>query len=619
MKRRFALVTGYTFHARALARLMNARSKRWRLRQVDMTMRGLPDALAWLPFADAVVSIGGPGLNPGLDVAARTLAKPVYIIWAGSDVSSALADHAGTAAVAARGYVHGAVAPWLVRELRDVAIEAHPVKIAAIPAGTDIVPFPAAFTVLTYLPEPRRPFYGSERVYALARRFPSVTFRAIGNGAPDRIAPPNVHFSGHHTDVSAAIDGSTVLVRLADHDGYSVMVNEALARGRHVIWTHAVPGVQCVRDDDEAARVVDALLAKHQAGTLPINLAGVQFVRAAYSSDAVVSSIEDFLHLQAPQRRRPAQHRIVVSGAPRPAAQTCELVRATQTAWSAELLETSSRVRMLAAMFTLASSDLWYTIAAPAEPRPLQIIATLLRKRRVMHWTAEDVRQLHADPKLLERLRSPDVRHLGTSSSAVRALREVGIEARGVPLPVRLPPIGQPALPEVFTLLLDLPSTRDEAASRAWFARLVDAFAGEPIRFLILDGRRLYDGAAPCVEFVESRLDLRAVYERSTAVISGAGSEDTAARAIEALAAGRYVIGTQPVADDLPIAHNVELERAVRELFDLHRENRLPLNAAGAAFVKREYAADAIVGKLAAIWDEAAPRYRFRRAPSLPT
>ncbi|MFN2461960.1 MAG: hypothetical protein ABR591_14985, partial [Candidatus Velthaea sp.] len=78
-------------------------------------------------------------------------------------------------------------------------------------------------TIITYLPEPRRDFYGRERIIAIAQHFPDVPIIVTGAGAPDEGAPSNMRYVGQ-ADVGPLIDRATVLVRLCDHDGMATMV-----------------------------------------------------------------------------------------------------------------------------------------------------------------------------------------------------------------------------------------------------------------------------------------------------------------------------------------------------------------------------------------------------------
>ena len=194
-----------------------------------------------------------------------------------------------------RDFINFADAPWLAEELDSIGIPARYRALTAVPVAESVAPLPTRFRVLTYLPAPRRRFYGEKRVYALAVSMPAIEFLVIGNGEPDPAAPPNVRFCGHVQDAGELIDAATILVRLPEHDGTSLMVLEALARGRYVLWTHKFPGVHAVADDAAALHGLQELYRAHLEGSLRANLAGPPFVRGNFAPATVALRFQDEL------------------------------------------------------------------------------------------------------------------------------------------------------------------------------------------------------------------------------------------------------------------------------------------------------------------------------------
>ena len=87
---------------------------------------------------------------------------------------------------------------------------------------------PPNFTVLPYLPAPRREFYGQRHIWEAATALPDVRFLAVGRGERERNAPPNVQYLRQVGDMDTWIDASSVLLRITPHDGLSLGVVEAL-------------------------------------------------------------------------------------------------------------------------------------------------------------------------------------------------------------------------------------------------------------------------------------------------------------------------------------------------------------------------------------------------------
>lgn len=286
---RKAVVVGYPFHAERLARVVNETARGWRFCTFSSSRSGTLRAFYGLRDAQALISVGGPGPSVHLCKAARTRRIPIVVIWVGSDVTSAAAR---LPEIPVRDFINFADAPWLAQELDSIGIPARYRALTAVPVGKSVAPLPTRFRVLTYLPVPRRRFYGETRIYALAHAMPAVEFLVIGNGEPDTAAPPNVKFFGHVRDVGELIDASTVLVRLPEHDGTSLMVLEALARARHVLWTHEFPGVRAVADDEAALQSLRALYYAHREGSLRANLDGPPFVRGNFSPATVAARFQ---------------------------------------------------------------------------------------------------------------------------------------------------------------------------------------------------------------------------------------------------------------------------------------------------------------------------------------
>jgi hypothetical protein len=76
-KRRKAVVIGFDYYARYLARLINERSLNWRLRAFPASRLGVLRALWSLRTANALISFGGPGPSVALVEAARMRHIPV--------------------------------------------------------------------------------------------------------------------------------------------------------------------------------------------------------------------------------------------------------------------------------------------------------------------------------------------------------------------------------------------------------------------------------------------------------------------------------------------------------------------------------------------------------------
>jgi hypothetical protein len=194
--------------------------------------------------------------------------RPV-LHWIGSDTlywramlhSAASASPRARASLALRrnilrSAVHLAGAPWLAREVEALGFSVEFVPVPALLPAWDPPALPKRPTFLVYLPEGREAFYGWQLVVEAAASFPAGRFLVLKH-RPIAHAPANVEFLGNieFSKMPSLFAASTALLRLPEHDGMSLMVLEALAFGRYVIWNYPFEGcIHCPREA-EALRV----------------------------------------------------------------------------------------------------------------------------------------------------------------------------------------------------------------------------------------------------------------------------------------------------------------------------------------------------------------------------
>ncbi len=604
---RHAIVVGFDYHAKYLARVLNDHSKRWGLRAFPSTRRGILGALWALRRCDILISFGGPGPSVVLAEAAHAASIPILVVWAGSDVTIAAQNPFDLAITKRHGYDNVAVAPWLVDELNEIGIKAKTLAVGAVDAVETIAPLPKDFRVLTYLPEPRRAFYGEKRVYDLARRLPGARFTVLGPGSADRNAPDNVTFAGHVKDVPARIDASTALLRLTDHDGASVLVLETLARGRHVVWTHGYPGVRVATDTDQAFAALSDFYEAHDKRTLEPNFTGVTFVQQNFSPKDVANKFEE--HLDSLFDSRPAHrngHRdrkVAISGLGLFSAEVARHVETRGGQWKPAILSTNSRVEVLASLFTLLRSDLWYSIGSPVTDRWVYLFARLLRKPRVIHWVGSDIEYFRNKKELHKQLRNGAIKHLTEVTWTAEELRDLGLSSEIVPLPLRHYSGAIKPLPKRFTILLYLPKSRPEFYGKREYERMLRHFASEKIRVFVVGGGKLEAPVGVEVHNLGWRDDLRAIFEDITVLIRLTPRDGLSLMVLEALSFGRYVMWSKPFPHSIHVRTRSDLIDSLQTLLDRHRAGVLEPQLDAAEMIRTEYSSELVVDKIVAAWE----------------
>lgn len=216
---------------------------------------------------------------------AALLRKPIVCHWSGSDVIRVLGER-GFRGRRHRRLLRKRVArflldsptlgaelePWL--GFRPQTVRLLPLSVAAEP-----VALPPQFTVLSYWPSDRYEFYGGPILLKLARRFAGLEFVIVADQVPNRDEwPSNVRFRGISGSLADLWPQVSCLVRIPKHDSLGAMVLEALARGRHVIYSQEFPHCRRASTFEEAAAAIEEL-----AGGAGVNSAGAEYVRENYN------------------------------------------------------------------------------------------------------------------------------------------------------------------------------------------------------------------------------------------------------------------------------------------------------------------------------------------------
>ncbi|GAC1684447.1 MAG: hypothetical protein PVS2B2_23460 [Candidatus Acidiferrum sp.] len=229
-----------------------------------------------------------------LSMARRLGKQKLVMFWCGSDVLEARADYeAGKMEPWIAEKVHWAGSPWLAEEVRAMGLECEYVPSTWVPAVRRPIELPKNFSVLAYLPDAERVnLYGIDQVIAAARQMPNVEFTIVGLRPGQTLSVPgNVRLQGRVSEMTSFYRDATVIWRPARHDGLSFMALEALAHGRHVIWSYPFPGAYLAREIDPARMELERLLELHHAKKLEINWVGAEHVARDYCADKIRMNI----------------------------------------------------------------------------------------------------------------------------------------------------------------------------------------------------------------------------------------------------------------------------------------------------------------------------------------
>ncbi|MFN2448951.1 MAG: hypothetical protein ABR508_04040 [Candidatus Baltobacteraceae bacterium] len=615
MSTKRAVVVGFDYYAKFLADLMNTETPDWRVRAYDGSRVGTLRAVLALRTADALISFGGPAPNAALIEAARRRNIPVFVVWAGSDVLKAQEDPFGLEVIKQEEFIHLSDARWLVDELRLLGISGEYLPLTAIRRGSDVKPFPSEFRVLTYLPEPRRNFYGAELVYHVARAMPDVPFTVVGAGGRDQRAPENVHFVGMVNDMENRIDAATVLLRLPEHDGKSMLVLEALSRARHVVWNYEFPGVQTAKTEAAVLVALANLRRLHESSALRLNHEGREFVLRDFERGPIALRFARRLDEGANQWRARAvraRRSVAISGLGLFCAEVVEYGKLYAPQWNARVLRTASRLDVLTSIWTLAGCDVWYSIGGPTADRWLWTAARLMRKPRVVHWVGSDIASASENASLREMLSGTDTTHLAEVDWTAQQLSDLGFRPQIAPLPPRHSAGVPGSMPEAFTVMLYVPRTRSDFYGRAEFERLAYVLKDKPVRYVIVGGGDIAMPKGVDAENLGWRDSLTDVYERVSLLIRLTPRDGLSLMVLEALSFGRRVFWTQRFPYTQVVNGFEEMKSSIESLLDLHLRGELRPNIEASQMVANQYSPRKCIVRIAAAWEQTAEQPRAR-------
>jgi len=220
--------------------------------------------------------------------------KNVVMLWSGSDVFFAQKEFAaGRMEPWIASKTHWAVSPWIAEEVRALGLPCEFVQASFVDLAAQVVPLPEKFSVLSYLPNKEKSMlYGWDQIQEVARALPTVEFNVIGLAKGETMdAPPNVTLRGWAEDLTPHLQRATLLWRPVQHDGLSFMVLEALAQGRHVLYSYPFPGCIEVKRAVAAQRELERLLALHRSQVLPTNDAGIRSIAKDFTPAVVRATL----------------------------------------------------------------------------------------------------------------------------------------------------------------------------------------------------------------------------------------------------------------------------------------------------------------------------------------
>jgi len=248
--------------------------------------------------------------------------------------------------------------------------------------------------------------------------------------------------------------------------------------------------------------------------------------------------------------------------------------------------------RLVALAIALLHVDLWYQINGYAGRGRIYRIAHMLGVPVIIHWVGSDVlsatKYFNDNPQFLKTAKS--LIHWAGAPWLVSELRELGIEASFIPLPLK--PVGKflsqnpPKLTTHFTVSSYLSDQRPRFYGWDHILQLAKDFPEIDILIAGAEGRFAKD-FPPNIQFLGWIDNMYDMYANSTVLVRMTQHDGYGGTVQEALALGRYAIWSYPFPGALQAKDYSSLCKHIKRLYNLHQKGLLTFNEEGREYMRQ--------------------------------
>lgn len=190
---------------------------------------------------------------------AKFFQKNVIMHWIGSDVL--IINKKDIKKINKVVKYHFACSKLIKLELAEKGIETIEVPIVPNFVHTEIANMPSEHAVLVYLPKEKEDFYGGRLISELSKRYKEIKFYILAN---DNFEKDNSNIINlGYVDENKMLDvynKISILIRIPEHDGLSLMLLESLMKGKEVIYCYDFPYTHKATNFEELNKVFDKII-----------------------------------------------------------------------------------------------------------------------------------------------------------------------------------------------------------------------------------------------------------------------------------------------------------------------------------------------------------------------
>lgn len=220
----------------------------------------------------------------------KILKKKVICHWIGSDVLEALKHPKKTVFIQRFIDVNLSGSSLLKKELKTIGIDSEEEHIVLSDISYEVEDMPIEHAILTYLPTNSVKFYGGENIKRLASEFPNIKFYVVANENKNEFKDQkNIINLGKISlkEMEKIYKKISILIRQVEHDGLSLMLLEALAKGKEVIYSYEFPFTYESKDYESLKIILNKIIKEK-----PIkNLKGSNFIKENFTTEKYINNL----------------------------------------------------------------------------------------------------------------------------------------------------------------------------------------------------------------------------------------------------------------------------------------------------------------------------------------
>lgn len=222
---------------------------------------------------------------------AKVYHKKVICHWIGTDTLKAK-DNNNICNIQKYITYNLACSELIKNELKDIGINAEEVPILPYKMEKELSKLPQEHGIISYLPQGKEDFYGIEYIKEAANSFPEIPFYIVGN-KEDSLNIKNVHFLGKisQEEMNELYNKTTILVRLPKHDGLSLMLLEALIKGKEVLYCYDFPYTKHIQNLEQLIKTLRDIVSKKPY----LNEDGHNYIIENYNIENVKKKVYDII------------------------------------------------------------------------------------------------------------------------------------------------------------------------------------------------------------------------------------------------------------------------------------------------------------------------------------